>query len=205
MKRISWLLLIPALLLGLFPSYRAQAQTAPRRGWSPQAKNAAIGGAAGILGGILINGRNRKVGALFGGLAGAGAGYALGEHTDNKRKAAAAAAAQEAAAREQAAADAQAAASARAAASQRTAASQASATAATEHAATARAHAASAAAARVAAERRLAAEHRAEANLAKGAEPAVADLAVAAGYFPNPSFDQAGAPYSFSQVRRKSW
>ncbi|AMR29031.1 hypothetical protein A0257_19280 [Hymenobacter psoromatis] len=205
MKRFSWLLLIPALLLGLFPSYQAQAQTQPRQGWSPQAKNATIGGAAGILGGLLINGRNRKVGALLGGLAGAGAGYAIGKHTDNKRKAADAAAAQQAADRQQAAADAQAAASARAMASQRTAATQAAATAATEHAVAARAHATNAAAARVAAERRLAAEHRADANLAKGTEPAVADLAVAAGYFPNPGFDQAGAPYSFSQVRRKSW
>ena len=204
MKRYSWLLLLPALLLSLLPD-QAQAQSQPRQGWSPQAKNAAIGGAAGILGGILINGRNRKVGALIGGLAGAGAGYAIGKHTDNKRKAAAAAAAQQAAAREQAAADAQAAASARAAASERTDVAQASARAARERAEAARASAARASAARDAAERRLAAEHRAEASQSKGAAPAVADLAVAAGYFPNPYLDQAGAPYPFSQVRRKSW
>ncbi|MDJ0366858.1 glycine zipper domain-containing protein [Hymenobacter sp. H14-R3] len=224
MKRTSWLFLIPALLFGLLPGYRAQAQTEPqpRKGWSPQAKNAAIGGAAGILGGVLINGRNRKVGALIGGLAGAGAGYAIGKHTDNKQKAAAAAAAQAAAAREQAAADAQAAASERAAAasertaarasateraaaSKRTAAARASAQAAASRATAARTAAAQAAANRAAAERRLAAEQRAEASQAKGIAPAVADLAVASGYFPNPGFEQAGAPYPASAVLRKSW
>ena len=201
MKRISWLFLLPALLLGLFPTAQAQQ----RSGWSPQAKDAAIGGAAGILGGILVNGRNRKVGALIGGLAGTGAGYAIGKHTDNKRKAAAAAAAQQAAAQEQAAAEAQAAASERAAARERTDAAQASVRAANERAAAARASAARAAAARAAADRRLAAEQRAEASQAKGTAPAVADLAVATGFFPNPNYDQAGAPYSFSHVRRKSW
>lgn len=203
MKRISWLLLLPALVLGLFPASPAQAQQ--RRGWSPQAKDAAIGGAAGILGGVLINGRNRKVGALIGGLAGAGAGYALGKHTDNKRKAAAAAAAQQAAAQEQAAAEAQAAASQRTAEHERTATAQASARTARERADAARASATRAGTARAAAERHLAAERRAEASQAQGAAPAVADLAVAAGYFPNPHYDQSGYPYSFSEVRRKSW
>ncbi|WP_223648764.1 glycine zipper domain-containing protein [Hymenobacter psoromatis] len=205
MKRISWLLLIPVLMLGLFPASQAQAQAPPRRGWSPQAKDAAIGGAAGILGGILVNGRNRKVGALIGGLAGTGVGYAVGKHTDNKRKAAAAVAAQQAAAREQAAAEAQAAASQRDAATQRTTAAQASARAADERVATARANAARTSTARAAADRRLAAEHRAEASQAQGAAPAVADLAVAAGFFSNPNYDQTGYPYSFSEVRRKSW
>lgn len=205
MRRICCLLLLPALLLGLLPASQAQAQAPQRRGWSPQAKDAAIGGAAGILGGILLNGRNRKVGALIGGLAGTGAGYALGKHTDNKRKAAAAAAAQQAAAQEQAAADAQAAASERAAASQRTATAQASAKAARERADAARASAARASAARASADRRLAAERRAEASQAKGTAPAVADIAVAAGFFPNPNYDQTGAPYAFSHVRRKSW
>ena len=209
MKRTSWLFLLPALLLGLFPGYQAQAQdpaqTPPRKGWSPQAKDAAIGGAAGILGGLLINGRNRKVGGLIGGLAGAGAGYAIGKHTDNKRKAAEAAAAQQAAAQEQAAADAQATASERAAASTPTPVARASAHEATVRASAAHARAARAGAVRAAAERRLAAEHRAEASQASGAAPAVADLAVAAGYFPNPGFDQAGTPYPNSAVLRKSW
>jgi len=73
------------LLLNLaFSTPSAQAQE--RRGWSPQAKGAAIGGAAGILGGALINKRNRVVGGAIGGVAGAGVGYAIGKHTDNKRK-----------------------------------------------------------------------------------------------------------------------
>lgn len=205
MKRFSWLLLIPALLLGLLPGAPAQAQTQPRQGWSPQAKDAAIGGAAGILGGILVNGRNRKVGSLIGGLLGAGAGYAIGQHTNNKRKAADAAAAQEAAAREQADADAQAAAAARAAAAEPTTATQATAQAATARATTAHATATKARATRAAAERRLAAERRAEASQASGAAPAVADVAVAAGFFPNPTVDQAGTPYPESAVLRKSW
>lgn len=206
MKRISWILFIP-LLLGLFPGYQAQAQnqTPPRTGWSPEAKDATIGGAAGVLGGILFNGRNRKVGSLIGGLAGAGAGFALGKYTDNKRKAAAAAAAQQAAAQEQAAAEAQAAEAQRTVASMPTPVAQTTAHAAAQRVATARVKTAQTTAARTAAERRLAAERRAEAAQAAGSAPAVADVAVAAGYFPNPGFDQAGTPYPDSAVLRKSW
>lgn len=216
MKRFSWILFLP-FLLGLFPGYPAQAQDqmppAPRKGWSPEAKDAAIGGAAGALGGILVNGRNRKVGSLLGGLVGAGAGFALGKYTDNKRKAAAAAAAQQAAAQEQAAAEAE----AQAAEAQRTVASTPTPVAQTMERATARrataavrvraahAGAARAAATRMAAERRLAAERRAEAAQAAGATPAVADVAVAAGYLTNPHFDQSGTPYPDSVVLRKSW
>ncbi len=230
MKRLSWLLFLP-FLLGLFPGYPTQAQDqippAPRKGWSPAAKDAAIGGAAGALGGILINGRNRKVGSLLGGLVGAGAGFALGKYTDNKRKAAEAAAAQQAAAREQAAAEAQAAEAQRTVASTPTPGAQTTAHATSQRAtaathvraahaaqrataATARVRAAHAAvartaAARTAAERRLAAERRAEAAQAAGTAPAVADVAVAAGYLTNPHFDQSGTPYPDSVVLRKSW
>lgn len=208
MKRLSWLLCIP-LLLGLTPSYRAQAQDQtpplPRKGWSPEAKDAAIGGAAGILGGLLINGRNRKVGGLIGGLAGAGAGFALGKYTDNKRKAAEAAAAQQAAAQEQAAAESQATEAQRTIASTPTPEAHTTAHAAAQRAATARVKNAHAIAARTAVERHLAAERRAEAAQAAGTVPAVADVAVAAGYFPNPGFDKAGTPYPDSVVLRKSW
>ena len=79
MKNATWLLLIPVLLFSLLCSPHAQAQQ--RKGWSPQAKDAAIGGAAGILGGALI-----------------------GKHTDNKRKATARAASERAAANERIAA-----------------------------------------------------------------------------------------------------
>ena len=210
MKRISWLLFIP-LLLGFFPGHQAQAQdqTLPppplRRGWSPEAKDAVIGSAAGVLGGLLIDGRNRKVGGLIGGLAGAGVGFALGKFTDNKRKAADAAAAQQAAAQEQAAAEAQAAEAQRTAASTPTHLAQTTAHVAAQRVATARVRAAHAAAVHTAAERRLAAERRAEAAQTAGTAPAVADVAVAAGYFPNPSFDQQGTAYPDSAVLRKSW
>lgn len=211
-------LLCSLLLLALGATCGAYAQdqvpaTAPRTSWSPQARDATIGGAAGLLGGLLLNGRNRKVGGLIGGLAGAGAGYVLGQHQANQRKAAAAAAAQQAAANEQAAAEAQAAATQQAA--QQAAATQqpapAQAVAATKaQAATARTQAARhaagrAQAARARAERQLAASQRAVSTQTQGKEPAVADLAVAAGFLPNPAFGQAGTAYPFSAVLRKSW
>lgn len=208
MKRFSWLLFLP-LVLGVFPGYQAHAQDQspppPRRGWSPEAKDAVIGGAAGLLGGFLINGRNRKVGGLIGGLAGAGAGFALGKYTDNKRKAAEAAAAQQAAAQEQAAAEAQAAEAQRTATRTPSPVAQTTAHAAAQRVEAARERATHAAAVHTAAERRLAAERRAEAAQTVGAAPALADVAVAAGYFPNPGFEQKGGPYPDSAVLRKSW
>ena len=208
MKRISWLLFLPVLLVS-FPSLQTQAQDQtpplPRRGWSPEAKDAAIGGAAGVLGGILIDGRNRKVGGLIGGLVGAGAGFALGKYTDNKRKATEAAAAQQAAAQEQAAAEAQAAKAQRTAASTPSPIAQTTAHNAAQRVSAARLRAAHAAVIHTAAQRRLAAERRAEAAQTVGSTPALADVAVAAGYFPNPGFDQTGTPYPDSAVLRKSW
>lgn len=207
-----------SLLLALLTTFSAFAQdqapaptTASRTtSWSPQARDATIGGAAGLLGGLLLNGRNRKVGGLIGGLAGAGAGYVLGQHQANQRKAAAAAAAQQAAAAEQAAAEA---AAAQQAASSAQPTNQPAATttaspktqATTERLRAARAATARATAAHAAAERRLAASQRALDSQAHGTAPAVADLAVAAGYFPNPTFGQEGTAYPFSHVLRKSW
>ncbi len=83
MKNSRWIFAIVlffAFALGNF----AQAQD--RKGWSPQAKGAVIGGLGGAAAGAIINKRNRAVGGVVGGVAGAGVGYAIGKHTDNKRK-----------------------------------------------------------------------------------------------------------------------
>jgi hypothetical protein len=185
MKRSSWLLLIPVLLFSMFSSYQAQAQ---RKGWSPQGKGAAIGGAAGILGGALINKRNRVVGGAIGGVAGAGVGYAVGKHVDNKRKKAAALAAERAAANERIAA-----ANARAAAAERTAAAERRSVASNPGSI-----------ARVAGATTLAA---AGVGAAQGfaATTPTPGATVAAGYLPNPQYGQADAAYPTAEVRRKSW
>jgi len=182
MKRTSWLFLIPVLLFSLISSHQAQAQ----RGWSPQGKGAAIGGAAGILGGALINKRNRVVGGAIGGAAGAGIGYGVGKHIDNKRKKAAALAAE------------------RAAANRRIAAANARADAAERAAAERRSVAANPGSiARVAGATTLAAAGVAGAQaLAPAAEPTTA---LAAGYLPNSQYGQTDAAYPTAEVRRKSW
>ena len=179
MKNTSWLLLIPVLLFSLLFSPRAQAQQ--RTGWSPQAKDAVIGGAAGILGGALINKRNRVVGGAIGGVAGAGVGYAIGKHTDNKRKAAAAAAAE------------------RAAANERIAAANARANAA-EHAAAERRDVASTPGS-------LGRVAGATAAVASASALAAGPVGVttASGYFPNPEYGNALTAYPGSAVRHKSW
>ncbi|MVN77940.1 hypothetical protein GO988_16545 [Hymenobacter sp. HMF4947] len=189
MKRTSWLFLLPVLLFSMFSGYQAQAQQ--RKGWSPQGKGAAIGGAAGILGGALINKRNRVVGGAIGGVAGAGVGYAIGKHTDNKRKKAAALAAERAAANQRIAA-----ANARAAAAERTAAA--------ERAATERQSVASSpgSIARVAGATTLVA---ASAGAAQGFAATPPPAIVAAGYLPNNQFGASGTAYPASEVRRKSW
>ncbi|RYY20854.1 MAG: hypothetical protein EOO36_02330 [Cytophagaceae bacterium] len=183
MKRTSWLFLIPALLFSLIASHQAQAQ----RGWSPQGKGAAIGGAAGILGGALINKRNRAVGGLIGGAAGAGVGYGVGKHIDNKRKKAAALAAERAAANQRIAA-----ANTRAAAAERKAAEERRLTAANPSLARV-AGATAVAAAGVGAAQALA------------PAPAAPSTVIAAGYLPNTQQGQAGTAYPASPVLRKSW
>ncbi|MFD1468789.1 glycine zipper domain-containing protein [Hymenobacter caeli] len=179
MKNTSWLFLIPLLLFSLLYSPRAQAQQ--RKGWSPQAKDAAIGGAAGILGGALINKRNRAVGGLIGGAVGAGAGYAIGKHTDNKRKQAAALANE------------------RAAANERLAAANARANAA-EHAAAER-HAVARTPGSLG--RVAGASTAVAAATVLAASPA--GITPASGYFPNPDYGNALTAYPASAVRRKSW
>lgn len=183
MKRTSWLFLVPVLLFSLIFSHQAQAQ----KNWSPQGKGAAIGGAAGILGGALINKRNRAVGGLIGGAAGAGIGYGVGKHIDNKKKKAAALAAERAAANERVAA-----ANARAAAAERKATEER----------------------QLAAERSAAARPALGVATAAGAGAVAAQTlapstppstVIAAGYLPNPQYGQAGTAYPGSPVLRKSW
>ena len=94
MKTSRWIfatVLFFALAMGNF----AHAQD--RKGWSPQAKGAVIGGLGGAAAGAIINKRNRAVGGVVGGAAGAGIGYAIGKRTDNRRKERARIAAQNAA------------------------------------------------------------------------------------------------------------
>lgn len=185
MKRTSWLFLIPVLLFSLISSHQAQAQ----RRWSPQGKGAAIGGAAGILGGALINKRNRAVGGLIGGAAGAGIGYGVGKHIDNKKKKAAALAAERAAANQRiAAANARAASAERAAVERRVVAER---QAASSVARPALGVAAAAATGAVAAS-----------AFAPSTTPTTI---VAAGYLPNNQYGQTDTPYPSSLVQRKSW
>lgn len=54
-----------------------------KKGWSDAAKGTAIGAGVGALGGILIDKKDGR-GAIIGGLAGAGAGYAIGRAEDRK-------------------------------------------------------------------------------------------------------------------------
>lgn len=179
MKNTSWLFLIPVLLFSILFSSQAQAQ----RNWSPQGKDAAIGGAAGILGGALINKRNRVVGGAIGGVAGAGIGYAIGKHTDNKRKQAAALANERAAANERIAA-----ANARANAAERTAAERRSVAVAPGSLG------------RVAGATAVAVGATA---LVASAGPA--GVSPASGYLPNPDYGNALTAYPTSPMRRKSW
>lgn len=56
---------------------------AKKKGWSDAAKGTVIGAGVGALGGVLID-KNNARGAIIGGLAGAGAGYAIGRAEDRK-------------------------------------------------------------------------------------------------------------------------
>ncbi len=59
-------------------------QTQRKKGWSKAAKGTVIGAGTGIVAGAIINKKNRGVGALVGGLLGAGAGYGIGRSMDKK-------------------------------------------------------------------------------------------------------------------------
>jgi hypothetical protein len=56
-----------------------------KKGWSPQAKNAAIGAGAGAILGAVIDKKHRGTGAVIGGVAGAGAGYLYGRHRAHEK------------------------------------------------------------------------------------------------------------------------
>ncbi|WEK21191.1 MAG: YMGG-like glycine zipper-containing protein [Candidatus Pedobacter colombiensis] len=56
---------------------------AKKKGWSQSAKGAVIGGAAGAVGGALID-KKKGRGAIIGGVVGAGTGYLIGRGQDRK-------------------------------------------------------------------------------------------------------------------------
>jgi len=64
-------------------SYGGTQPTAKKKGWSDGAKGAVIGGAAGAVGGALID-KKKGRGAIIGGLVGAGGGYLIGRGEDKK-------------------------------------------------------------------------------------------------------------------------
>ncbi|WP_426061592.1 YMGG-like glycine zipper-containing protein [Hymenobacter sp. B1770] len=84
MNKLAYFFGLIVLLSTIFSSSSAQAQD--RKGWSPQAKGAVIGGLGGAAAGAIIHKRNRPVGGVVGGVVGGGVGYAIGKNTDNKRK-----------------------------------------------------------------------------------------------------------------------
>jgi len=84
MKKLPYFFSLLVLLSTFFNSPAARAQD--RKGWSPQAKGAVIGGLGGAAAGALINKRNRAVGGVVGGVAGGAIGYGVGKHIDNKNK-----------------------------------------------------------------------------------------------------------------------
>lgn len=54
------------------------------KGWSDAAKGAAIGGGAGAILGAVVSKNNRGLGAVIGGVVGAGGGYVIGRAQDRK-------------------------------------------------------------------------------------------------------------------------
>ncbi|RYU81589.1 glycine zipper domain-containing protein [Hymenobacter persicinus] len=179
MKKFSWILALVMMVTAVF-SNQTQAQNGK---WSPQAKGAVIGALGGGAAGALINKRNRVVGGAVGGVAGAGVGYAIGKHTDNKRKQAAAAAA----------------------------ARQAAANRAANERAERQALARRVDAAERKAELAQAKQQQQYPAMASGfaaSTPMMLTASngpVASGYLPNESYGDRNSAYSTSEVRRKSW
>jgi hypothetical protein len=61
-----------------------EAKVVKKKGWSKAAKYAAIGGGTGIIGGAVINKRNRVAGGAIGGAVLGGLGYIIGRSQDKK-------------------------------------------------------------------------------------------------------------------------
>ncbi|MEJ7708451.1 MAG: YMGG-like glycine zipper-containing protein [Pyrinomonadaceae bacterium] len=86
-KAQSLYIYVSLLLLGTpgrytLPTHNSSVATGRRNHHSRALKGALIGGAAGVVGGALING---KKGALIGAGAGAGTGYLVQRHRNKKR------------------------------------------------------------------------------------------------------------------------
>lgn len=64
-------------------AYGGVQPTAKKKGWSEAAKGAVIGGAAGAVGGAIID-KKKGRGAIIGGVVGAGGGYLIGRGADKK-------------------------------------------------------------------------------------------------------------------------
>ncbi|GAB3560867.1 hypothetical protein GCM10027578_00240 [Spirosoma luteolum] len=171
---------ILVLLAVLTLAQSTQAQQ--RRRWSPQAKGAVIGGAAGGAVGAIINKRNRVVGGLIGGAVGTAAGYGIGKAKDNRNKAEAA----------------------RVAALNRAAEAEQRARLAEAKAERARIAAANAAPKHGFGVSRPAAVAAAR-TAAVPVTLAATTFAATSGFLPNTSMGNSDAPYSSSEYRRKSW
>ncbi|SFQ03433.1 YMGG-like glycine zipper-containing protein [Hymenobacter arizonensis] len=176
MNKLAYFFSLIVLLGTMFSSSSAQAQD--RKGWSPQAKGAVIGGLGGAAAGAIINKRNRPVGGLVGGVVGGGVGYAIGKNTDNKRKE-----------------------RARIAAANQAAANRAAA----NRAAIARNNGAANRATPANASYNSLAATPAAGALALSAQDAAAPMVSNSAYLPNNAYGDPSHPYATSEYRRKSW
>jgi hypothetical protein len=176
MKKLPYILSLLVLLSAFFSTPTVQAQE--RRGWSPQAKGAVIGGLGGAAAGAIINKRNRPVGGVIGGVAGGAVGYGVGKHIDNKQKERAriAAANRAAAARE-------------AGYRRAIARNNARQTTTTKHTQTTA----------------VPANSLVASTAAYNAQATALPTASNAGYLPNEAYGNPAHPYATSEYRRKSW
>jgi uncharacterized membrane protein YebE (DUF533 family) len=87
MKTLGILLCIVSLLtISVNSNAQKKVVYKQKQGWSPQAKNAAIGAGAGAILGAVIDKKHRGTGAVIGGVAGAGVGYLYGRHRAHEKQ-----------------------------------------------------------------------------------------------------------------------